>query len=183
VGVSEGAVRKDITAEEVRTGTHLAPAEVAGQDGKALPGQAPGSTPARSGDPLLEGQALCTKLAGLQVIRTCGSILEATEVPTGAVRGLCGDLSAGGTASWRGVSEQLFRSTLERHAREMASRLSGGVLSHAKALPEGNKRGAPGWPGAGPLEGEPSEIGHAGRSAIARARWVASAVGGIRRPR
>jgi len=41
VGVSEGAVRKDITAEEVRTGTHLAPAEVAGQDGKRYPARRP----------------------------------------------------------------------------------------------------------------------------------------------
>ncbi len=41
VGVSEGAVRKDITAEEVRTGTHLAPAEVAGQDGKRYPAKRP----------------------------------------------------------------------------------------------------------------------------------------------
>jgi len=41
VGVSEGAVRKDITAEEVRTSTHLAPAEVAGQDGKRYPAKRP----------------------------------------------------------------------------------------------------------------------------------------------
>jgi len=48
-GVSEGQVRKDIKAEEVRTSTHLAPEKVTGRDGKAQPAKkAKGKAPDRT---------------------------------------------------------------------------------------------------------------------------------------
>lgn len=91
VGVSEAQIRKDITAEELRSGTQLAPEKIIGIDGKSRPSTVMGADSA-AGRPVHWSEKVRLRRRGslgatpeLVTLATALAIIEAIEVPGGMV--------------------------------------------------------------------------------------------------